>query len=187
MGLLTDTHEQEPETPPPVWTPAKNDFWKKPSRWQICMPRLRLLAKVVLAICGVLVVFKVMGTQPPSSLDSTPEHIPPPPAPALTEQQLVDQTMEAAKREEWIWKDFPTHDGLTRGTSNFNMCREGEENCNPRPPKLIRYDGYKHLQEDPMDIVQCTGPRGLPLNESDEDAIWAYPAIPQGKPLSTFH
>ena len=183
MGFLTDTHDQdqEPGTPPPVWTPAKNDFWKKPSRWQICMPRLRLLAKVLLGIFGFLVVFRVMSTKPPESVEAMKDHLPPPPDPMLTEEELIDQTMEAMKREEWIWKDFRTHDGLTRGMSHFNTCRQDEENCDGKPPRLIRYDGYKHLQEDPTDIIQCVGPRGLPINESDEDAVWAYPAIPQGE------
>ncbi|KAK5105078.1 hypothetical protein LTS08_001352 [Lithohypha guttulata] len=138
------------------------------------------MAKVLLALLGVAVVLKVMNTKPPSSLEPAQDSIPPPPAPILTEEQLTEQTIEAARREEWIWKDFPIHEGLTRGTSNFNTCRADEENCNGRPPKLVRYDGYKHLQEDPVDIVQCIGPRGLPINESDEDAIWAYPAIPAG-------
>lgn len=181
MGLFADTQEQEPGTPPPVWTPAKNDFWKKPSRWQICMPRLRMMAKVLLGMLGFLVVFRVMQTKPPENVDKVKEPLPPPPDPMLTEQELVDQTMEAAKRQDWVWNDFRLHDGLTRGTTHFNTCRQDEENCNGKPPKLIRYDGYKHFQEDPMDIVQCIGPRGIPMNESDEDAVWAYPAIPAGK------
>ena len=64
--------------------------------------------------------------------------------------------------------------------SHFNTCRQDEENCNAKPPKLVRYDGYKHLAEDPADIIQCIGPRGVALNESDEDAVWAYPAIAAG-------
>lgn len=104
MGLLADT--QEPETPPPVWTPAKNDFWAKPSRWQICMPRLRMFAKVLLGILGFIVVLKVMNTKPPTP-DPLPEPVPPPPDPVLTEQELTDKTIEAMKREEWVWKDFP--------------------------------------------------------------------------------
>ena len=44
----------------------------------------------------------------------------------------------------------------------------------------MRYDGYKHLQEPPSEIVPCVGPRGLLMNESDEDAVWAYPGIAQG-------
>lgn len=79
-----------------------------------------------------------------------------------------------------IRADMRSHDGLTRGISHFNTCRQDEENCNAKPPKLVRYDGYKHLQEDPADIVQCIGPRGIPINESDEDAVWAYPAIAAG-------
>lgn len=82
--------------------------------------------------------------------------------------------------QEMIRADVCSHDGLARGLSHFNTCRQDEEQCNPRPPKLVRYDGYKHLQEDPTDIVQCIGPRGVPINESDEDAVWAYPGIAAG-------
>lgn len=180
MGFLPDA-PAEPETPPPVWTPAKNDFWKKPSRWQICMPKLRLFAKVLLAMLGLLVVLKVMNTKPPISVDPVVDPaVPPPPDKILTEHELTEITMEAAKREEWAWKDFPLHQGLVRGTSQFASCREDEPNCQRKPPQLVRYDGYKHLQEDPTDIIQCVGPRGVALNESDEDAIWAYPGIAHG-------
>lgn len=179
MGFVTDT-PVEPGTPPPVWTPAKNDFWKKPSRWQICMPRLRLFAKVLLGLLGLIVVFKVMNTKPPKPVETAPDPVPPPPDRLLTEKQLTEMSIEASKREDWAWKDFPQHDGLTRGTSQFTSCREGEENCSRKPPSLVRYDGYKHLQEDPKDIISCIGPRGIQINESDEDAIWAYPAIANG-------
>lgn len=67
-----------------------------------------------------------------------------------------------------------------RGTTHFNDCKQDDTNCVPKPPSLVRYDGYKHLQEDPADIIQCLGPRGLPINESDEDAIWAYPGKATG-------
>ena len=89
--------------------------------------------------------------------------------------------------QDEVGADVPSHDGLTRGISHFNTCRQDEENCNAKPPKLIRYDGYKHLQEDPADIVQCIGPRGVPINESDEDAVWAYPAIAAGTFIRNKH
>jgi len=112
MGLLNEGQDfQEPETPPPVWSPAKNDFWKKPSRWQICMPRLRLLAKMLLGLLGFVVVFKVMNTKPlPSSELKSPGKplVVPSTETALTEQELTEQTIEAAKRQDWVWKDFPT-------------------------------------------------------------------------------
>lgn len=76
--------------------------------------------------------------------------------------------------------ELSRHDGLTRGTSHFSKCRVDEENCSGKPPQLIRYDGYKHLQEDPREIIQCIGPRGVAINESEEDAVWAYPAIANG-------
>lgn len=112
MGLLNEP--AEPETPPPVWSPAKIDIWKKPSRWQICMPRLRLVAKVMVGFVGVLVLYQVVTTKssPSMSVDgaSTSNNHPPPPPPPpphLSEMELMDIAMEAAKREEWAWKDFP--------------------------------------------------------------------------------
>ena len=74
-----------------------------------------------------------------------------------------------------------SHAGLTRGTTDLAVCAPGEENCNRKTPQLVRYDGYKHLQEPLDEIIQCIGPRGLPMNESDEDAIWAYPGKARGK------
>lgn len=94
MGLVTDMGE--PETPPPVWTPAKsNDFWRKPSRWQICMPRLRLVAKVVLSLTMIVLVYKFLN----------PTYIPPPSEPILPPTE--DEMKEAAAKEDWIWKDYP--------------------------------------------------------------------------------
>jgi hypothetical protein len=49
-----------------------------------------------------------------------------------------------------------------------------------REPQLIRYDGYKHLQDPEKDIISCIGPRGVPLNQSDDDAIWAYNGTARG-------
>lgn len=73
------------------------------------------------------------------------------------------------------------HDGLTRGTSHLRSCATGEIDCKSNAPHLIRYDGYRSLQEPVDQIVPCMGPRGLPLNESQEDAIWAYPGHADGK------
>jgi hypothetical protein len=66
------------------------------------------------------------------------------------------------------------HYGLTRGLSDLKACSPEEPNCDDLTPQLVRYSGYKHLQEDEHDIISCIGPRGLPMNESDDDAIWAY-------------
>lgn len=46
---------------------------------------------------------------------------------------------------------------------------------------MVRYDGYKHLQEPESQIFSCIGPRGIAMNESDEDAIWAYPGTAIGE------
>ncbi|KAG9790945.1 hypothetical protein ABEF93_006908 [Exophiala dermatitidis] len=171
MGLLEES-ASEPETPPPSWTPAKQDFWKKPSKWQVCMPRLRVVAKVVAAFMCFIVLLKVVNQKPPPPPKTAPPAPPKPP----TEEEL----MEKAKREDWIWKDFTTHDGLTRGTSHLRSCATGEIDCKNNAPQMIRYDGYHSLQEPIEQIVPCIGPRGLPLNESQEDAIWAYPGRADG-------
>ena len=74
------------------------------------------------------------------------------------------------------------HDGLTRSTSDLTyICTPGEESCSEKTPKLGRYDGYKNMHEPASDIIPCIGPRGLLMNESDEDAVWAYSGTAQGE------
>jgi hypothetical protein len=90
MGLLSE--QTDPESPPPLWTPPKTDFWRRPSRWQICLPRLRLLGKIVLSIFFFLILLRIY-------YETQPVEAEPPP----TEEEV----MEAAKREDWLWKDFP--------------------------------------------------------------------------------
>jgi hypothetical protein len=118
MGLLEDS-PVEPETPPPSWSPAKYDIWKKPSRWQICMPRLRMVAKIVATFVFFILLIKIMNaTPPPEPAPSEPEPevadpvideiTEPPPPPPLTEEELMEMTMQNAKKEQWIWKDFTT-------------------------------------------------------------------------------
>jgi len=130
MGLLADP--VEPETPPPGWSPAKHDFWRKPSRWQICMPRLRLMAKVLLSLILLVLVFKVLDQSPPP--ERPPQHLELPEHPEQSEQpeqpeQRLEQVeedpprtltnddvppmteaqmVEVGKKEQWIWKDFST-------------------------------------------------------------------------------
>ena len=77
------------------------------------------------------------------------------------------------------------HDGLTRGTSHLRVCETGEVDCKNKSPHLIRYDGYRSFAEPVEHIVSCIGPRGVPLNESHEDAIWAYPGQANGKTSPT--
>jgi len=60
------------------------------------------------------------------------------------------------------------------------VCQPGQENCDKKTPHMTRYDGYRSFEEPVSEIVSCIGPRGLPLNESAEDAVWAYRAIPKG-------
>jgi hypothetical protein len=76
------------------------------------MPRLRFIFKVVISFILLLVLFKILGQQPP----------PPPPAleepqlpqpPEVVEEEIKEPTEEEmlaiGRREEWIWKDFPTY------------------------------------------------------------------------------
>ena len=46
---------------------------------------------------------------------------------------------------------------------------------------MTRYDGYKSFEEPFSEITPCVGPRGLLMNESDEDAVWAYQGIAKGE------
>lgn len=113
MGLLAEP--QEPETPPPSWTPPGKDFWRKPSKWQICMPRLRFIAKVLVSFVFLVVLFKVLGQQPPPP-PPPPDEPPPPLLPETPDdieplreewrEPTEAEMIEFARREEWIWKDF---------------------------------------------------------------------------------
>lgn len=111
MGLLEDS-SSEPRTPPPSWTPAKHDFWIKPSKWQICMPRLRMVAKIIATLICLILVIKIMSTSPPpppeptSPLPAEPDAQPEPEPPR---EPTDDEMMEMAKRQDWIWKDFTTY------------------------------------------------------------------------------
>jgi hypothetical protein len=125
MGLLEDTLNTpvEPGTPPPSWSPAKYDIWKKPSRWQICMPRLRMVAKIVATVIAFVILVKIMNATPPPAppapepvpevvepvIEPVIEEITEPPPPPPTEDELMEITMENAKKERWIWKDFTTY------------------------------------------------------------------------------
>ena len=106
MGLITDTTDHQPASL--NWTPIKTDFWRKPSKWQICMPRLRMVAKALGSCCLLVILLKILNDQPRRS-----ERAPPP-----TEEEQI----EAAKREDWMWKDYPTYD--TRSPMAF--CRRGQ-------------------------------------------------------------
>ena len=181
-------------------TPIKKDvFWPKPSKWQICMPRLRSVLNTIIGLAALALVVKVLSQGPPKSREHTP--ITPAQPPDNPEQNFREPTeaemIERSKREDWIWKDYdlcvPTHArsgqnadphsshyGLTRGLSDLKACVPEDPKCVDSTPQLVRYTGYKHLQEDETDIVSCIGPRGIPMNESDDDAVWAYNGIAHG-------
>jgi hypothetical protein len=97
MGLLSE-HSTDPETPPPIWSPPKTDFWKRPSRWQVCLPRLRLVAKFALSTLFALVLIRIYYDKRPITADKQP-----------TEAEVI----EASQRENWLWKDFPRSVGVT--------------------------------------------------------------------------
>lgn len=110
MGLLSEL--PDPESPPPSWSPGKHEFWRKPSKIQICMPRLKFIAKVLVAILLLIIFFKLLGQQPPPPPAPPAPTLPPTPiAPESPEDEFKEPTeqemLERAKREEWIWKDFP--------------------------------------------------------------------------------
>ena len=89
MGLLSE--HMDPETTSFISTPSKTDFWKRPSRWQLCLPRLRFMGKVAMFILLAVLLFRIYH-------DNQPVAIEPP-----TEAEII----EAAQREKWVWKDFP--------------------------------------------------------------------------------
>ena len=97
--MMTDnndntTTEKEPSLV--SWSLVKTDFWKKPSKWQICMPRLRLIAKCLVAFIFMVVVLKILNDKPG-----------PPPKPKDA-PPTEDEAREAEKRTNWLWKDFKT-------------------------------------------------------------------------------
>ena len=70
---------------------------------------------------------------------------------------------------------------LTRGTQDLlSICPPDQPNCKQEIPEMVRYTGLKNYKDPVDDIVPCIGPRGLPMNESDDDAIWAYNVLPKG-------
>lgn len=160
------------------------------------MPRLRFVAKVIISFVLMVVLFEIFGRQPtlpPQPADKTT--LSQPPTKVLTEEvneATEEQMLEFARRGKWIWKDFETyvlwsrrclvrfsdipdrHDGLIRGSTDLQVCASGLAECRNSAPQLVRYDGYKALQEPDSQIIPCLSPRGIFLNESNEDAIWAY-------------
>jgi hypothetical protein len=100
MGLETPVLSDPPSQPDPsplTFAAVKPDFWKKPSKWQICMPRLRLIAKFAVSFVFLVLVLKILNDKPP---------VPPPKQ--AHKPPTEAEAMEAAKRTDWLWKDFPT-------------------------------------------------------------------------------
>lgn len=97
---------------PPVGgeaTPIKQEtFWRKPSKWQICMPRLRFIAKVFLGLVLLGVGIKILSQGPPEVREIV--SIIPAQPPDNPEQNFREPTeaemIERSKREDWIWKDY---------------------------------------------------------------------------------
>lgn len=78
------------------------------------MPRLRFVAKVAVSLVLLFVLFKILGQQPPPpppKVEKSPLPQPPaeiPPAVEDGREPTEAEMLEIAKKEEWIWKDFPT-------------------------------------------------------------------------------
>lgn len=90
-------------------TPFKQDtFWRRPSKWQICMPRLRFFAKVVGFVIFTGLCLKILTQGPPKPPSSGP--ITPAQPHERPEENFRDPTeaemIERSKMEDWIWKDF---------------------------------------------------------------------------------
>ena len=64
------------------------------------MPRLRLIAKFAVSFVFLVLVLKILHDKP----RTPPKHPKRPPTEA--------EAMEAAKRTDWLWKDYPTYDVL---------------------------------------------------------------------------
>jgi Na+-transporting methylmalonyl-CoA/oxaloacetate decarboxylase gamma subunit len=84
------------------------------------MPRLRMVAKVFCTLFALIIVIKIMNAAPPPAPpqpEPVPEVVEPPaeeiaetpPPPPPTEEELMEMTMQNAKKEQWIWKDFTTY------------------------------------------------------------------------------
>lgn len=90
-------------------TPIKKEpFWPKPSKWQICMPRLRFIAKIFAFLIFTGLCLKILSQGPPKTRDQAP--IKPSQPPDYPEQNFREPTeaemIERSKREDWIWKDY---------------------------------------------------------------------------------
>jgi hypothetical protein len=90
-------------------TPIKKEvFWPKPSKWQICMPRLRSVLNAVVGLAALALVVKVLSQGPPKSREHIPIH--PSQPPENPEQNFREPTeaemIERSKREDWVWKDY---------------------------------------------------------------------------------
>ena len=68
------------------------------------MPRLRLIVKILASILGFALLIKVMSQPPPPP----PPSPPPEPPRQLSDMEMMDKLMEQSKKEDWLWKDFPT-------------------------------------------------------------------------------
>lgn len=66
------------------------------------MPRLRLIAKFAVSFVFLVLVLKILHDKPPAR----PKRPSRPPTEA--------EAMEAAKRTDWLWKDYPTYGASSR-------------------------------------------------------------------------
>ena len=90
VGLLSNPSVLEPL---PTRAYAKSDFWNRPSRWQICLPRLRTLAKSIMSIVLFVLVLRTLYQEK-----------------SAAGRHLAEaENLEAVKRNNWLWKDFPLY------------------------------------------------------------------------------
>ena len=91
-------------------TPIKQQetLWRKPSKWQICMPRLRFVAKVIASLFLFAIGLKILTQGPPQTRENNMFR--PAQPPDNTGEDFTEATEEemiaASKKEEWIWKDY---------------------------------------------------------------------------------
>jgi hypothetical protein len=107
MGNLDD----RPELLPPVGgeaTPIKREpFFPRPTKWQICMPRLRFVAKIFAFLIFTALCLKVLSQGPPKPRSGPISPSQPPDNPEQNFREPTEAEMiERSKREEWIWKDY---------------------------------------------------------------------------------
>lgn len=104
-------------------TPVKKGpfFFAKPSKWQICMPRLRFIAKIIAFLLFTALCLKILSQGPPTPREQAP--VSPTQPPDNPEQNFREPTeaemIERSKREDWIWKDYSLYVTSRKGSTSL--------------------------------------------------------------------